>query len=209
MATKERILNAAEKLFAQHGFNATSLRAITHSADVNLASVNYHFGSKKELVKAVIARYMDHLSPHLSSALLAISQTVSPSLSQVFNAFVTPLLSLNEFRNNGTRLFLLLLSRGYSESHGFLRWYLTSRYPQVFDCFIKAVNKAAPDLTQEELFWRLHFTMGAVIFTLSSSDALIDIAKNDYQQEITITQILEKVIPYVAAGVAAPLNQQI
>ena len=51
--TATRILDAAERLFVEHGFEATSLRTITQQAEVNLAAVNYHFGSKDALFQAV------------------------------------------------------------------------------------------------------------------------------------------------------------
>ncbi|MGJ8693327.1 MAG: TetR/AcrR family transcriptional regulator [Thalassotalea sp.] len=205
--TKARILNAAEKLFANNGFNGTSLREITRVADVNLAAVNYHFGSKKELIKAVMSRYMNELSPNLSAALAEVCAFEQPSLTDVFGAFVQPLVSLNGFRENGAAIFLLLLGRGYSDSQGFLRWFLTTRYPQVIEYFVTAVKKSYPQLSQEDMFWRLHFTMGTVVFTMSSSEALIDIANNDYNKKVDITQIIEKIIPFVAAGVAAPITK--
>ena len=61
-STKERILGAAEELFAQHGFAGTSLRQVTSRADVNIAAVNYHFGSKENLVNEVFRRRMDDMT---------------------------------------------------------------------------------------------------------------------------------------------------
>jgi hypothetical protein len=87
-----------------------------------------------------------------------------------------------------------------------LRWFLTTQYPEVFSSFTKAVHKAYPELTTEEMFWRLHFTMGTIIFTMSSSDALIDIAKNDFERTTDIAGVIRRVIPYVAAGVGAPIT---
>jgi len=208
MSTKEKILDAAEKLFSDNGFNGTSLREITSQAEVNLAAVNYHFGSKKELIKAVMSRYMNELSPRLMSTLTSVQAKDKPTLIEVFSAFVEPLLALNMFRENGTSIFLQLLGRGYTDSQGFLRWFLTTKYPQVIENFIAAVQKAYPELEPEEMFWRLHFTMGTVVFTMSSSDALIDIAQNDYDQHINIEDVIEKLIPYVAAGVGAPIQQK-
>jgi len=207
MTTKNKILDSAENLFAVKGFNGTSLREITSQAEVNLAAVNYHFGSKKELIKAVMSRYMDELSPRLEVALQKICEDEKqPSLIEVFSAFIEPLLSLNEFRNNGTSTFLQLLGRGYTDSQGFLRWFLTTQYPNVISNFVKAIQKAYPELTTEDIFWRLHFTMGTIVFTMSSSDALIDIAQNDFDKTIDISGVIERVIPYVAAGVAAPIK---
>ncbi len=206
MSTKNKILDAAEKLFADKGFNGTSLREITSLAEVNLAAVNYHFGSKKELIKAVMSRYMDELSPRLESALVNICQsTAQPSLTEVFSAFVEPLLALNDFQEHGTTNFLQLLGRGYTDSQGFLRWFLTTSYPNVIDNFVEAVHKAYPELSAEDMFWRLHFTMGTIVFTMSSSDALMDIARNDFSNDIDIGGVIRQVIPYVAAGVAAPV----
>jgi len=205
MSTKNKILDAAESLFAVQGFNGTSLREITSQAEVNLAAVNYHFGSKKELIKSVMSRYMNELSPRLESALIEVCERENLSLLEVFSAFIEPLLSLNEFKENGTSNFLQLLGRGYTDSQGFLRWFLTTQYPGVINNFVKAVQKAYPELTAEEMFWRLHFTMGTVVFTMSSSDALMDIAKSDFDKTIDIAGVIKKVIPYVAAGVAAPI----
>lgn len=208
MSTKNKILDAADVLFANKGFNGTSLREITSQANVNLAAVNYHFGSKKELIKAVMSRYMDELSPRLESALSLLCQAeCKPTLHEVFSAFIEPLLHLNEFKENGTSTFLQLLGRGYTDSQGFLRWFLTTQYPSVFTNFTKAVNIAYPELSAEEIFWRLHFTMGTIVFTMSSSEALIDIAQNDFDNKLDIAGVIERVIPYVAAGVGAPITK--
>jgi len=207
MSTKNKILDAAENLFADKGFNGTSLREITSLADVNLAAVNYHFGSKKELIKAVMSRYMNELSPRLESSLSVIcKQETKPSLIEVFSAFIEPLLSLNIFKQNGTSNFLQLLGRGYTDSQGFLRWFLTTQYPGVIENFVCAVQRAYPELSAEDIFWRLHFTMGTVVFTMSSSDALMDIAQSDFDQQVDIADVIHKVIPFVAAGVGAPLK---
>ena len=117
------------------------------------------------------------------------------------------MLSLNEFRENGASNFLQLLGRGYTDSQGFLRWFLTTQYPNVISNFTQAVQTAYPELTAEEMFWRLHFTMGTVVFAMSSSDAIFDIALSDFDKEIDIAVVIKKVIPYVAAGVAAPITE--
>ncbi len=206
MDTKTRILNAAELLFADKGFSGTSLREITSIAEVNLAAVNYHFGSKKELIKALMKRYLDVLAPSLITSLSDILEnTDKPSLEQVFSAFVEPLLSLNKLHENGTSNFLQLLGHSYTDSQGFLRWFITNNYPGIIDNFTAAVHKAYPELTSEDIFWRLHFTMGTAVFTMSSTEALIDIASNDFGLKLDVADVIKRIIPYVAAGVGAPI----
>ena len=199
--TKTRILDAAESLFAEHGFSDTSLRLITTRASVNLASVNYHFGSKKELIQAVIARHLELFMPLLNEKLTALcAQAEQPSLLDVFNSFVDPLLALEKQSKNGTVIFMQLLGRSYTDEQGHLRWYTTTHYGEVLANITKALLKANPTLSSQELFWRLHFTLGTAVFTMSSSGALMDIAKTDFNQDIDVEGLIRKVIPYLASG---------
>ncbi|QDF68512.1 TetR/AcrR family transcriptional regulator [Shewanella sp. SNU WT4] len=201
--TKTRILDAAEKLFAERGFSETSLRLITSKAEVNLASVNYHFGSKKELIRAVLARYLDVFMPKASAQIaLCQQQHDNASLRQIFTSLVRPLLDLNKLREEGTTIFLQLLGRGYIESQGHLRWFITTHYAEHLQSIVAAISKSAPHIPPEEMFWRLHFTLGTIVFTMASADALREIAAADFDEKIDIEGVLLRVIPYMAAGVA-------
>ncbi|MBY5991894.1 TetR/AcrR family transcriptional regulator [Ferrimonas balearica] len=202
--TKHRILDAAERLFAERGFSETSLRLITGKAEVNLASVNYHFGSKKELIQAVLARYLDRFMPAVNEAFIELEKQPEIALHEIFDAMVQPMLDLDELRSQGTAIFLQLLGRGYIESQGHLRWFVTTHYGDVLSRVSSLVHKAAPHLPQVEVFWRLHFTLGTVVFTMSSFDALSDIARADFDQNNNIETVIRRIIPYMAAGVAAP-----
>ena len=205
--TKTRILDAAEKLFAERGFSETSLRLITSKAEVNLASVNYHFGSKKELIRAVLARYLDVFMPAASSEIAKLQGADhDASLNEIFSTLVKPLLDLNLLRSEGTRTFLQLLGRGYIESQGHLRWFITTHYGEHLTQFVKAVADSAPHIPPAEMFWRLHFTLGTVVFTMASADALTEIAAADFDEHNDIEAVIRKVIPYLSAGVAVPVT---
>ena len=78
-ATKDRILDAAESLFMEHGFEATSLRSITAAAGVNLAAVNYHFGSKEELFQAVLTRRLDPMNQERVDLLDRFERDAAPA----------------------------------------------------------------------------------------------------------------------------------
>ncbi|MBB1267962.1 TetR/AcrR family transcriptional regulator [Shewanella sp. SR44-3] len=201
--TKTRILDAAEKLFAERGFSETSLRLITSKAEVNLASVNYHFGSKKELIRAVLARYLDVFMPSAASEIKRLNKaSEQASLNEIFSSLIKPLLELNKVRAGGTIIFLQLLGRGYIESQGHLRWFITTHYGEHLASFVQAVKVSAPHIPAAEMFWRLHFTLGTIVFTMASADALNDIAATEYGEHNNIEAILRKVIPYMAAGVS-------
>lgn len=202
-STKEKILDVAEALFAEHGFKDTSLRTITSKAGVNLASVNYHFGDKKTLVRAVLNRYLEAFMPAVQDALITLNLNQNYQMADVFESLRGPLRNLSDVRPNGTSRFMLLIGRGYTDVQGHLRWFITTRYADTLALFTQSVLKANPKLTQEELFWRLHFTLGTCVFTMASSQALLEIAENDYGKAMDAKSVVDQLIPFLAAGVAA------
>lgn len=201
--TKDKILDVAESLFAEQGFNDTSLCAITSKAGVNLASVNYHFGDKKTLVRAVLDRYLEAFMPAVGEELNILDQRNEYSMEEVFCCLKKPLLQLNELRPHGASRFMSLVGRGYTDVQGHLRWFITTRYSEVLSHFTDLIVKANPKLSAETLFWRLHFTLGTCVFTMASSQALSEIAYNDYGQAVDSSVVINQLIPYLAAGVAA------
>ncbi|AEA78741.1 hypothetical protein VC0101557_25150 [Vibrio cholerae VC0101557] len=196
-------MDVAEGLFAEYGFNDTSLRTITSKAGVNLASVNYHFGDKKTLVRAVLNRYLEAFMPEMKQSLERLNERDDYDMAEVFEALRAPLRSLSELRPNGTSRFMLLIGRGYTDVQGHLRWFITNRYNDVLTLFTDSVLKANPNLTRETLFWRLHFTLGTCVFTMASSQALAEIAENDFGSKVDPKSVVDQLIPYLAAGVAA------
>ncbi len=202
--TKNKIIDAAEALFAENGFNDTSLRTITSHAGVNLASVNYHFGDKKTLVRAVLAQYLDEFMPKLEVELELLLAQKQFSMVDVFQSIKKPLLELDNFKPNGAAMFMQLIGRGYTDVQGHLRWFITSRYANVFTHFTQAVFRANPNLDPQTLFWRLHFTLGTTIFSMASSVALTEIAENDFGGKVDTETMIDFLIPYLSAGVSAP-----
>ncbi|NAX46897.1 TetR/AcrR family transcriptional regulator [Photobacterium halotolerans] len=204
--TKSRILDAAELLFAEHGFKETSLRTITSKAGVNLASVNYHYGDKKTLIRAVLSRYLEEFMPALKQELEVLLTRDDFSMEDVFRCTKQPLLKLGNFRSGGATIFMSLIGRGYTDVQGHLRWFIVTRYNPVLNLFTKAVCRANPSLDPETLFWRLHFTLGASVFTMASSTALREIAENDFKCTVSTADLIDRMVPYLAAGVAAPIE---
>ena len=202
--TKSRILDAAELLFAEHGFKETSLRTITSKAGVNLASVNYHYGDKKTLIRAVLSRYLEEFMPALKQELEVLLTRDDFSMEDVFRCTKQPLLKLGNFRAGGATIFMSLIGRGYTDVQGHLRWFLVTRYNPVLNLFTKAVRRAKTSLDPDPMFW--HFTLGASVFTMASSTALREIAENDFKCTVSTADLIDRMVPYLAAGVAAPIE---
>jgi AcrR family transcriptional regulator len=154
-STKDRILHAAEELFAQQGFASTSLRQVTSRADVNIAAVNYHFGSKDNLVNEVFRRRMDDMSVERLKA-----------LKQAVQAFVEPALAMAQDRHGGGA-FIRVIARAYAESNDSLRKFLSDQYGHVLRDFAKAIDGCVPGLGKEELYRRLDFLSGALTYAMA------------------------------------------
>ncbi len=200
-STKDKILDAAEHLFAITGFAETSMRQITSKANVNLASVNYHFGSKKDLIQAVMDRYLSQFLPQLLNEIKQLSQSQPDySITQLCSCFKQPLLDLEKINTHGSVYFLQMLGRGYVDYQGHLRVFITEKYGSALTHIQQAFHKTKPELTPADLFWRLHFILGTSVFTLAASNALSDISNKDFDQTMNTEQIIDELLPFLAAG---------
>lgn len=205
-STQKRILDAAETLFAREGFEQTSLRQITQEANVNLASVNYHFGSKKALIQAVVARYMNVFMPALEAELKQLDERPSIDSLAVFESFKAPLVSLTQVHKRGTEHFLRLLGFAYSETQGHLRRYTQSAFGDVLQHLLALLHRANPKLTEQDMFWRLHFVLGATVFAQVSGQALIEIAQAEFDEDADIQTVIDHLIVFIAGGLDSQLD---
>ena len=165
-STKDRILGAAEELFALHGFAATSLRQVTGLAAVNIAAVNYHFGSKENLVNEVFRRRMDEMSERRMNELRLAQETHPGELEPILAAFVEPALAMAQDRHGGGA-FIRVIARAYAESNDSLRKFLSDQYGHVLREFAKALAGCMPGLGKEALYWRLDFLSGALTYAMA------------------------------------------
>mgnify|MGYP003617846836 FL=1 len=165
-STKDRILHAAEELFAQQGFAASSRRQVTSRADVNIAAVNYHFGSKDNLVNEVFRRRMDEMSSARLEALQRATLASPVLLEPILAAFVEPALAMAQDRHGGAA-FIRVIARAYAESNAGLRKFLSDQYGHVPRTFAKAIHACVPELSKEELYRRLDFLSGALTYAMA------------------------------------------
>jgi AcrR family transcriptional regulator len=207
--TKERLLDAAETLFMEHGFEATSLRLITASAGVNLAAVNYHFGSKEELFQAVLTRRLDPMNQARVDLLTTFEQAAAPGpvpCEKILSAMLIPALLLARDPERGGSNFLRLLGRAYADPAPFIRQFLSDQYAAMIARFKLAFGRALPELPKRELSWRLHFIMGALSYTLAGTDVLKLIEELRPDEHTDDERLLQRLAPFLLAGLTAPLG---
>ncbi len=204
--TKERILDTAERMFAEHGYAATSLRSIIADAGVNLAAVHYHFHSKEALLEAVILRRSVPANQERLALLDRFEREAGgnpPPLERVIEAFVAPTVLMSRDPQSGSMVFMRLLGRLHAEGD-LLPRIITSQFGDVLKRFGAALRAALPNLPPEELFWRLNLAIGALAQTLrGGSKDLETIA--DFSLSLDSEAALERLVSFLSAGFRAPV----
>ena len=199
-STKQRILDSAEALFARHGFAGASLRQVTASANVNLAAVNYHFGSKENLINEVFRRRLDELNSQRLQALEIVIAASQHTLEDVLGAFVRPALALSQ-DNKGGAGFVRVLARAYAEHNDQLRKFLHDNYGPALKQFASSFARLLPHLDKQELYWRLDIVSGALTYAMADF-GMIKRRGTTEQQHRELSA--EHLIRFAAAGLRAP-----
>jgi AcrR family transcriptional regulator len=192
--TKTRILDAAEKLFGEKGFDATSLRDITTQADVNLAAVNYHFQSKESLIEAVIMRGAGPLNQKRLAMLEAAG--TEATIEQILEAFVAPILEQNYDP-------LAPLMARVLASPEIMKRVMKHHMGTLSRRFADAIAIALPELSAAERVWRLHFTAGAMAHTVTRAPVLRDVFGGVLDLDDR-KLLIARLVRFAAAGFRAP-----
>ena len=205
--TKSRILDAAETLFIECGYEAMSLRQITSKAEVNLAAVNYHFGSKESLMHAMLSRRLDLLNEARLKLLDRFDALLGPRLTceHVLGAMFIPALRVSRDTQLGGNAFLRLLGRAYTDPSPFIRDFLGAHYASVAERFFAAFQRALPHLPREELGWRLRFATGALSGVLAGADIESLITEFAQGKSMNDLQLITRLAPLIVSSLKAPL----
>jgi len=199
-STKDRILDAAERLFALQGFAGTSLRQVTSLAEVNSAAVNYHFGNKELLINEVFRRRMDIMSGKRLAQLETAQSARPPELEAVLAAFIEPALAMARDRKGGGA-FIRVIARAYAENNASLRKFLSVQYGHVQREFARAIAALAPHLDKQSLYWRMDFLAGSLTYAMSEFGLIkrpAGVSEAAHQ-----ARAAQQLIDYAAAGFRA------
>lgn len=205
--TKELILDAAERLFADEGVEGTSLRQITREAGVNLASVNYHFGSKEGLVEAVFARRLDPLVASQLAALDALearAKKAPPKLEDALRALVEPAILIGTRLREGEKAFQRLMGRVFSEPASGLRKLVKDKFSGFASRLDGLLSRILPGLSREEIFWRRQILIGALHHVLLVGKEPEFYAPPGVHAKFDPEAMVERLVRFAAAGFRTP-----
>ena len=208
--TRVRILDTAEALFADHGFRAVSLRQITREAQVNIAAVNYHFGSRESLVFEVLTRVIGPINEErlrrLTDAEMAHGDNPVP-IEEILDALYRPVVSQLEDSDLQSSVFLKLAGRCLAEQQEQFPDTMLKLFQEVAGRFGEAAGRSLPHLNQIDLFWRLHFSVGTLLYALTHSDKLVLFSQGKITS-IDPEETLARLIEFTAAGFRSEYSQE-
>ena len=164
-ATRERVIEAAERLFAERGLDAVSIRDIIAAAGANLGAINYHFGTKDRLIEAVFERRLVPSAQEQLRALAAVEKAAGdrpPKLEAVLEAIFRPVVEEAMDPKRGGATFGKLMARSLVDPNPVMERVMHSHFATVIKRFDSALMRAMPSLAPGDVFWRMHLLMGGL-----------------------------------------------
>lgn len=205
--TRRRLLEAAESLFIECGYEAMSLRQITTKANANLAAVNYHFGSKEALMHELLSQRLDRLNLERLNLLSNCEKQWPENMdaTAVFAMLFIPAFRISH-ESVGGKSFMRVLGRVYSDRSPFIRNYLQEHYRPIFGRFFEAFSRTLPDLPRNELGLRLHFGLKALSGILAGEDMQKLIDDLSMGEAINDGELMARLISLISPILTAPFG---
>jgi AcrR family transcriptional regulator len=204
--TSEKLMVAAERLFAEHGYAGVSVRMIAAAAGVNWSLLGYYFRGKEGLLSEVYRRHCGDLN----SARMRLLQEARkngrrPKLEEVLTAFARPALTVAR-GENGQTSFIRLRAILAAENSALLDKLVAENFDLSGTTFINALRECLPRLTHDETLWRFHFMLGTIYYTASGPHRIREFS-NGRCDPADIEENLRHLIPCLAAVFRAPANK--
>lgn len=202
-ATKAAVFCAAERLFALHGFQNVSVRDITADAGVNLASVNYHFGSKDALLFEIFRRRTAELNRERARMLHEANDRHqgNPPVRDILEALFAPPLRWGSPEND-RRISIQFIIRSRSEGNEEMREALAKDVSHLAR-FADALIKARPELPRDTVYWRLHFCLGMVHNNRFAEFDRLHVLSDGATRESDTNALLTRMLDFAEAGFLA------
>ena len=199
-ATRKKILDSAEALFAGNSVKGVSLRQITAKAGVDLALVRYHFGSKQDLFDAVVLRRAEVMRTRREAALdqvLSAAGNNRPGVEAIISAYVSPLLE-EDLDNPGWNNYFAIIGRLIHAPEP-RESSLGAFFDPMIEKFVDALRLAMPGTRDSDLYWCCHFMSGTLSVTFADTDRL-DRVSGGTCRSADRAAAVKRMIPFLANG---------
>ena len=204
-STRERLLDAAERLFAERGFEGASIRAVTDAAGVSVSSANYHFGSKEELLHATLRRRVEPLNRERLARLDALEAAAGPKpldVEAILDAFLRPTFAISEsFPTPG--LHRQVAARLFSDPPHIVSALKRDLFGEVTARFIRALEAALPGCSRDDISIGLEFVVGVMVHVIGGQ---LSVATQEHSKEVSPDLVAERMVAFAAQGLRHSLG---
>jgi AcrR family transcriptional regulator len=201
--TREKLVAAAERLFAERGYTTVSVRAIAAAAGVNWSLVGYHFRGKEGLLSEVYRRHCATLNAE-RLRLLALAGRRRDRLEKTIEAFVRPALAEIQTGRGATR-FSRLRAILAAEDSALLTQLVAENFDVSSRRFVAALRECLPDVPPDEILWRFHFMLGTIYYSVSSPQRIKTFSRGRCDPG-NLEDTLRHLVPFLAAAFRAPAS---
>jgi AcrR family transcriptional regulator len=208
--TRERLLDAAEQIFAERGFEGASMRAVTQAAGVSVSAANYHFGSKEALLRETLLRRVRPLNERRLARLDALEAEAGGrplELETIVEAFLRPVFEEHAASIDATTRFRQVAARIYSDPPDVVAAMKRELFGPIVTRFVVALAAALPEKSREEIELGFQLTVGVMVHVISGHLVTVATAEKDacecWTSRLSNESVLQQMITYVAAGLRA------
>ena len=201
--TPEKLIAAAERLFADHGYTNVSVRAIAAAAGVNWSLVGYYFRGKDGLLSEVYRRHCSSLNAERLK-LLGQARSEGLELERIIEAFVRPALAEIQTEDGETR-FSRLRAILAAEDSALLNQLVADNFDMSSRTFVAALRQCLPQVPPDEILWRFHFMLGTIYYSVASPQRIKVFSKGRCDPG-NLEDTLQHLVPFLAAAFNAPVR---
>lgn len=196
--TKEQIISVAERLFAERGFAGTALRSVVSEAKVNLAAVHYHFGSKEELFRAVVARLARPIVEQELALLKQVqARNKAPSVEAILTALIKPNLEILAQDKETLRIRAQFMGRCRTEPEP-IQSIAANEFAASVEAFLDALQRTLPDQSRSQLSWKLDLVIAALIRVQTEAGQPYALLKDTDPEDIQ--NATEQLVQFLSPG---------
>jgi AcrR family transcriptional regulator len=196
---RTRIVEAAERLFADRGYHAVSLRTIMAEAEVNVSAAHYYFRSKQNLLRAVFEERATQINARRKERLNGcFKDGTACSIESVLEAYLAPALEIASEPNGD--LFVRIAAQASIDPNPEVREIIDTAYDDTAQLFVSAIKRICPRIKSDDLFWRLNCVFGAMMYIRANNGRVAHILGSAHYDSLDVKSALKYVIPFLAAG---------
>jgi AcrR family transcriptional regulator len=208
--TRERLLDAAEQIFAERGFEGASMRAVTQAAGSSVSAANYHFGSKEALLRETLLRRVGPLNERRLARLDALEEKAGGrplEVETIVEAFLRPVFEEHVASVDATNRFRQVAARIYSDPPGVVATMKRDLFGPIVTRFVGALSAALPEKSREEIELGFQLTVGVMVHVISGHLVTTPLSEDGgcecWTSRLSDESVLEQMIAYVVAGLRA------